>query len=124
MIQQPSGRLGVLLPGLGAVATTFIAGVEALRRGLTTPIGSLTQAGTLAPEPGLRSMPIARMIPLAELSALEFGAWDVYPDNAYEAAVKADVLSAAHRAALKPFLEGITPWPAVFDERYVTRLKG
>jgi myo-inositol-1-phosphate synthase len=116
--------LGILLPGLGAVATTFIAGVEAIRRGLAKPVGSLSQAGMLAPEQGARNMPVGTMIPLVDLTMLEFGAWDVFPDNAYEAAVKADVLSPAHLAALKSFLEGIAPWPAVFDERYVTRLKG
>src|SRR5947209_19105839 len=125
-IPPPEGKLGVLLPGMGAVATTFIAGVEAVRKGLSRPIGSLTQMGTvrLGKRTDNRAPRIGEFVPLATLDQLEFAGWDVYRDNAYEAARKAGVLSAEHLAAVRPFLEGITPWPAVFDPAYVTKLSG
>ena len=90
-IAPATGKLGVLLPGMGAVATTFIAGVESVRRGLTKPIGSLSQMGTvrLGKRTDNRSPLIKDFVPLARLEQLEFGGWDVYPDSAYEAAKKA-----------------------------------
>ena len=120
------GRLGVLLPGMGAVATTFIAGVEAVRRGLASPVGSLTQMGTvrLGKRTEGRSPLVRELVPLASLEDLVFGGWDVFPDNAYEAARKAGVLGAEHLTALRPFLEGIRPWAAVFDPVYVKKLHG
>jgi myo-inositol-1-phosphate synthase len=125
-IAPAEGKLGVLLPGMGAVATTFIAGVEAIRRGLCTPVGSLTQRGTvrLGKRTDGRNPLISELVPLAALDDLVFGGWDVFPDSAYEAASKAGVLGAEHQAALKPFLETIKPWPAVFDPSYVKKLHG
>jgi myo-inositol-1-phosphate synthase len=125
-IAPAAGKLGVLLPGMGAVATTFVAGVEAIRRGLSRPIGSLTQMGTirLGKRTENRNPRIAELVPLAPLTALEFGGWDIYQDNAYEAARKAGVLNVEHLAALKPFLEAVRPWPAVFDPAYVKKLHG
>src|SRR5512136_1455777 len=93
-IKPAEGKLGVLLPGLGAVATTFIAGVQAVRRGLALPIGSLTQLGTI--RVGLRTEArfpkIKEFVPLAKLDDLVFGGWDIFEDNCYEAAVHAGVL--------------------------------
>jgi len=125
-IAPAQGRLGVLLPGMGAVATTFIAGVEAIRRGLSRPIGSLTQMGTvrLGKRTDGRNPRISDLVPLAPLKDVVFGGWDIYRDDAYEAAQKAGVLNHEHLAALKPFLETVKPWPAVFDPAYVKRLQG
>jgi myo-inositol-1-phosphate synthase len=125
-IRPAEGKVGVLLPGMGAVATTFIAGVEAIRRGLSRPIGSLTQMGTvrLGKRTENRSPRIGEFVPLARVEDLVFGGWDVYEDDAYEAARKAGVLSAEHLAALQPFLQTIRPWPAVFDPAYVKKLSG
>jgi myo-inositol-1-phosphate synthase len=125
-IRPAEGKLGVLLPGMGAVATTFIAGVEAIRRGLSRPIGSLTQMGTvrLGKRTENRSPRINEFVPLASVDDLVFGGWDVFEDDAHEAARKAGVLSSEHLAALRPFLETIRPWPAVFDPAYVKKLSG
>jgi myo-inositol-1-phosphate synthase len=125
-IRPADGKLGVLVPGMGAVATTFIAGVEAVRRGLSKPIGSLTQMGTvrLGKRTDNRSPLIKDFVPIAPLENIRFGGWDIYPDSAYEAARKAGVLSNEHLQALKPFLETVKPWPAVFDPAYVKKLSG
>jgi myo-inositol-1-phosphate synthase len=125
-IAPAKGKLGVLLPGMGAVATTFMAGVEAIRKGLSRPIGSLTQMGTvrLGKRTEGRSPLIKDLVPLASLDDVVFGGWDVYGDNAYEAARKAGVLHREHLDQLRPFLETIKPWPAVFDPVYVKRLHG
>jgi myo-inositol-1-phosphate synthase len=125
-IRPASGKLGVLLPGMGAVATTFVAGVEAIRTGLVKPVGSLTQQGTirLGKRTDNRCPRIDEFVPLAPLSSIEFGGWDIFEDNVYEAAKKAGVLNNEHLAALKPFLETIKPWPAVFDPQYVKKLHG
>jgi myo-inositol-1-phosphate synthase len=125
-IAPAEGKLGVLLPGLGAVATTFMAGVEAIRKGLSRPIGSLTQMGTvrLGKRTENRVPRIGEFVPLASLDQLEFAGWDVYRDNAYEAARKAGVLHNEHLAEVRPFLEKIKPWPAVFDPVYVKKLSG
>jgi myo-inositol-1-phosphate synthase len=125
-IAPAEGKLGVLLPGMGAVATTFIAGVEAIRKGLSRPIGSLTQMGTvrLGKRTENRVPRIGEFVPLASLDQLEFAGWDVYRDNAYEAARKAGVLHNEHLAQVRPFLEKIKPWPAVFDPVYVKKLSG
>jgi myo-inositol-1-phosphate synthase len=125
-IRPAEGKLGVLLPGMGAVATTFVAGVEAIRRGLSRPIGSLTQMGTirLGKRTENRSPRIADFVPLARLEDLVFAGWDVYRDNAYEAARKAGVLNPEHLQQLRPFLETVRPWPAVFDPAYVKKLSG
>ncbi len=125
-IAPAEGKLGVLLPGMGAVATTFMAGVEAIRKGMSRPIGSLTQMGTvrLGKRTEGRSPRIDELVPIARLDDIVFGGWDVYGDNAYEAAGKAGVLHAEHLQALRGFLEKIKPWPAVFDPVYVKRLHG
>ena len=125
-IRPASGRLGILTPGLGAVATTFIAGVESVRRGLSSPIGSLTQMATirLGKRTENRSPLIKDFVPLAGLDDLVFGAWDPIPDDALEAARNAGVLEERHLAPIAEFLSGIKPMPAVFDPKYVTRLTG
>ena len=126
MIRPATGKLGILTPGLGAVATTFIAGVEAVRRGASRPIGSLTQMATirLGKRTENRSPLIRDLVPLARLDDIVFGAWDPIPDDAYTAAQKAGVLSPQDLEPLKDFLSAIHPMPAVFDQRYVTRLHG
>jgi len=125
-IAPARGKLGVLLVGLGAVSTTFIAGVLAIRKGLSKPIGSLTQMGTirLGKRTDGRSPRIADMFPLASLDDVVFGGWDLFTENCYEAARTAGVLEPALLDQIKPELEAITPWPAVFDQRYVKRLAG
>jgi myo-inositol-1-phosphate synthase len=125
-IQKPTGKLGVLLPGMGAVATTFIAGVEAVRRGHAKPIGSLTQMGTirLGKRTDKRSPMIKDFVPLAKLNDLVFGGWDIRKDNAYEIAAHGGVLETRDLDKEKKFLKGIKPMPAVFDQHYVKRLSG
>jgi myo-inositol-1-phosphate synthase len=125
-IPPPDGRLGVLLVGLGAVSTTFIAGVLAVRRGLAKPIGSLTQMGTvrLGRRTEHRSPPMREFLPLQGLESLVFGAWDCYPQDAYAAAVNAAVLEPSLLTTLRPELEAIKPFPAVFDRHWVPRLNG
>ena len=125
-IAPAQGKLGVLLVGLGAVSTTFIAGVLAIRRGLAAPIGSLTQMGTirLGKRTEGRSPRIGDVVPLASLDDLAFGAWDIFEENCYEAACTAGVLDRPALEQIRPELEAIRPWPAVFDQRYVKRLEG
>lgn len=125
-IQPAEGGLGVLLIGLGAVSTTFIAGVEAVRKGLGKPIGSLTQMGTirLGKRTEGRVPKIKELVPLAELGQLRFGAWDIFDENAFEAAITAGVLQKELLNQLKPELEAIRPMKAVFDSRYVKKLQG
>jgi myo-inositol-1-phosphate synthase len=125
-IASADGFLGVLLVGLGAVSTTFIAGVQAIRQGIARPIGALTQMGTirLGKRTDGRSPLIREFVPLAGLDALVFGGWDLFEDNCYEAARTAGVLEPALLDQVRPELEAIRPWPAVFDRRYVKRLDG
>ena len=125
-IAPAEGRLGVLLAGLGAVATTFIAGVEAVRRGTASPFGSLTQMGTirLGGRPEKRVPRIKDFVPLADLDQLVFGGWDVFPDSVYESAAHAGVLERAQVDELKDFLHGIKPMKGAFDQRYVKKLNG
>jgi myo-inositol-1-phosphate synthase len=125
-ISPAKGRLAVLTPGLGAVATTFIAGVEAVRRGLAQPIGSLTQMGTvrLGKRTEGRSPLIREMLPIAPLADIRFGAWDVFPDNAYESAIHAKVLDRELLDQLREPLEALKPMEAVFFPEYVKRLHG
>jgi myo-inositol-1-phosphate synthase len=125
-IRPAEGKLGILLPGMGAVATTFIAGVEAVRKGLSHPIGSLTQMGTirLGKRTENRFPRIKEFVPLASLNDIEFGGWDIFDQNCYEIAKNAGVLSYEHLQELKPFLETVKPWPAVFDPAYVKKLTG
>ncbi len=125
-IAAAQGKLGILLVGLGAVATTLIAGVYAVRRGLATPIGSLTQMGTirLGKRTDGRTPLIKDFVPLASLDDMVFGAWDIFEDNCYEAARTAGVIEVGLLDQLKDELSAIKPWPAVFDRRYVKRLDG
>jgi myo-inositol-1-phosphate synthase len=125
-IAPAEGKLGVLLVGLGAVSTTFIAGVEAIRRGRAKPIGSLSQMSTirLGKRTDDRSPRIAELVPLSDLGDLVFGAWDPIPDDAYTSAKVGGVLRDADVDPIKDFLEGIKPMPAVFDQAYVKRLEG
>ncbi len=125
-IAEPKGKLGVLLIGLGAVSTTFIAGVEAIKKGLGEPIGSLTQMGTirLGKRTEKRIPQIAEFVPLEDLNNLVFAAWDLFSDDAYTAASKSVVLESELLNQLKPELESIRPLKAVFDTRYVKKLQG
>jgi myo-inositol-1-phosphate synthase len=125
-IAEPAGKLGLLLVGMGAVSTTTIAGVLAIRRGLAKPIGALTQMGTvrLGKRTDARSPLIKDFVPLASLDDIVFGGWDIFEDNSYEAARTAGVLETSLLDRIKPELEAIRPMPAVFDRRYVRRLDG
>ena len=125
-IAEARGKLGILLVGMGAVSTTTIAGVFAIRRGLAKPIGSLTQMGTvrLGKRTEAKSPRIKDFVPLASLDDIVFGAWDPIPDDAYTAAKKAGVLEDRDLEPIADFLRGITPMPAVFDNKYVTRIHG
>src|SRR5881398_1498299 len=125
-IEAPSGKLGVLIPGLGAVSTTFISGVEAIKKKIAQPIGSLTQLGTirLGKRTEKRVPKIHDFVPLASLDSLVFGGWDIYGDNCYESAVKAGVLDKGLLKAVRPQIEKIKPWRAVFSHDYVKRLQG
>ena len=125
-IAPASGKLGILTPGMGAVATTFIAGVYAVNKGLSKPIGALSQMGRI--RIGKRteiSKPLIKdVVPLQDLNDIAFGGWDVFEDNVYEAAVHANVLDRNTLDALKPELSAIKPMKAVFDKNYVKRLNG
>src|SRR6478736_498295 len=125
-IQPAKGKLGILLVGLGAVSTTVIAGVLAVRKGLAKPIGSLTQMGTirLGKRTEGRSPKIGEVVPLSGLDELVFGGWDIFEDDCYAAAKTAGVLEPALLEQVRPDLEKIRPWPAVFDKHYVKRLAG
>ena len=126
-VNEASGKLGILMPGMGAVATTFIAGVLAIRKGIGQPIGSLTQLGHI--RIGKRtdgvSPAIKEYVSLAKLDDIVFGGWDIFPDNAYQAAIRAGVLDQhEHLAPLREELEAIKPMPAVFEQKYVKKLDG
>jgi myo-inositol-1-phosphate synthase len=125
-IAPADGTLGVLIPGIGAVSTTFIAGVEAVKRGLGAPVGSLTQLSTirLGKRTDGRSPLIKDFVPLAGLNDLVFGGWDIYEDNAYEAAANAKVLDKDLLLQVKEPLSAIKPMKAVFDPEYIRRING
>lgn len=125
-IQPATGKLGILTPGMGAVATTFMAGVLSIRKGLSEPIGSLTQMGTirLGKRTENRNPLIKEFVPLAGLDDIVLGGWDIFEDNAYEAALHAQVLDKDLLTDLKSELEQIRPMKAVFDKNYVKRLEG
>ena len=125
-IKPADGKLGVLLVGLGAVSTTTIAGIMAVRKGLAKPIGSLTEMGTirLGKRTEGRSPAIRDFVPLATYDQLVFGGWDLFEDNCYEAAKTAGVLEASLLDQIKDELSAIKPMPAVFDRQYVKRLDG
>jgi myo-inositol-1-phosphate synthase len=125
-IDKPNGKLGVLIPGLGAVATTFIAGVEAVKKNLAQPVGSLTQMGNirLGKRTENRYPKVKDFVPLADLQDIVFGGWDLYSDNVFESATKAKVLEPMLLHAVRPELEKIQPMKAVFDKSYVPNLDG
>src|SRR6185312_5528535 len=125
-IAPARGKLGVMLVGLGAVSTTTIAGVLAIRKGIAKPIGSLTQMGTvrLGKRTDGRSPKISEVVPLSSLDDLVFGGWDIFDDDCYAAARTAGVIEPALLEKVRPELEKIRPWAAVFDQRYVKRLEG
>ena len=125
-LKAPEGKLAVLLPGLGAVATTFVAGCLLARRGLAQPVGSLTQLGTirLGKRTDDRVPMIKDFVPLASLDSLEFAGWDLFPENAYDAAVHAAVLEDRHLRPIQEELSALEPMQAVFYPEYVKRLHG
>ncbi|HZR32694.1 MAG TPA: inositol-3-phosphate synthase [Terriglobales bacterium] len=125
-IAPAKGKLGVMIPGMGAVATTFVAGVEAVRRKIAEPIGSLTQGGTirLGKRTEARSPKIHDFVPLAGLNDLVFTGWDLFEDDMYASAVNAGVLETSLLDQIKPFLQSIKPRKAVFDRNYVRKLDG
>jgi len=125
-VKPAQGKLGILLPGMGAVATTFIAGVMAIRRGIGKPIGSLTQMGhiRLGKRTEGNSPAIKDYVSLAKLDDIVFGGWDIFPDNAYQAAVRAGVLESKDLEPIKEELEAIKPMTAVFEQAYVKKLNG
>src|SRR5262245_9842932 len=125
-ISSAKGKLGVMIPGMGAVATTFMAGVEAVRKGIAEPIGSLTQMGTirLGKRTDGKSPKIKKFVPLADLDDLVFTGWDLFEDDAYESAMHAGVLEKELLNQIKPFLRSIKPRKAVFDRNYVKKLDG
>ena len=120
------GKLGILLPGLGAVSTTFIAGVMLARKKALKPFGSLTQMQTirLGKRDEKKSPLIKDFVPLTALVDLEFASWDIFPDNAYEAAIKAGVLTKEHLDMVKDELEKIKPMTAVFDKKFIKNIEG
>lgn len=125
-IQPAKGKMGIVTPGMGAVATTFIAGVIAVRKGLGKPIGSLTQMGTirLGKRTEHRAPMIKEFVPLTDLNDIVFGGWDIFPDDAYESAVNAGVLEKDLLDKIRPELQTIKPWKGVFDQNYVKKLNG
>ncbi len=125
-LEKPSGKLGILIPGLGAVGTTFIAGVYAINKGISKPIGSLTQMGRirLGKRTQLNKPFIKDVVGIQPLKDIAFGGWDVFDDNVYESAMHAEVLDKNLLHELKPELEAIKPMKAVFDKSYAKRLNG
>ena len=125
-IEPADGKLGILIPGLGAVATTMIAGVEAVKKGISQPIGSLTQMGSirLGKRTENRYPKVKDFVPLAGLNDIVFGGWDVYSDNVYEAAMKAKVLEAGLLNAVRSELETVVPMKAAFDHDYAKKPHG
>src|SRR5580698_5202271 len=123
-IKPATGKRGIMIPGMGAVATTLIAGVEAVRRGFAKPIGSMTQMGTirLGKRTDNRTPHIKDFVPIAPLDDLVFTGWDIFGGNLYDAAKTAAVLERDQLESMKPFLQSIEPMPAAFEERYVKRL--
>ena len=125
-IKSNSGKLGVLMPGLGAVSTTFIAGALAIKAGVSSPIGSFTQMGTirLGKRNENREVSVNDFVPLAKVGDLVFGCWDILEDDCYQAAIKAGVLDKELLDQIKPELSSIKPMEAVFDKNFVKKLDG
>ncbi len=126
VVKPATGKLGILMPGMGAVATTFVAGVFAARKGIAKPFGSLTQMGTIriGKRTENQSPLIKDYISITPLESIEFGGWDIFSDSMYEAAKKADVLSSEHLEALKTELHAIKPMAAAFSEKYIKNIQG
>ncbi len=122
VLDAPAGKLAVLLPGLGAVGTTLIAGVLSARRGLARPVGSLTQLARVDDQPD--SLRLGEALPLARLDDVVFGGWDIFEENCYESAVNAGVLEQRHLEPIREELEAISPMKAVFDQQWVRNLDG
>jgi myo-inositol-1-phosphate synthase len=125
-IKPATGKLGIMTVGMGAVCTTLIAGVEAIRKGLAKPIGSISQMGTirLGKRTENNTPLIKDFVPIAKLDDLVFTGWDIFGGNLYDAAKTAQVLERDQLEQIRPFLEAIEPMPAVFDQYYVKRLEG
>ena len=125
-VAKAKGKLGILIPGMGAVGTTFIAGVYAINKGLARPVGALTQMGRirLGKRTELNKPFIKDVVDIHPLEDVVFGGWDVFEDNVYESAVHAEVLDKNLLDTLKPELEQIKPMKAVFDKSYAKRLNG
>lgn len=123
-IEPAQGKLGILIVGVGgAVSTTLISGVLSVRKGLSQPVGSITQMATIKMQNG-KEMPIKDIVPIADLKDIVFGGWDIFPENAYQAAVYAEVLKAKDLEPIRTELENITPMKAAFDHNYAKRLNG
>ena len=125
-VAPANGKLGIMIPGMGAVATTFVAGVEAVRNCIASPIGSITQMGTirLGKRTEGRTPKVKEFVPLAALDDLVFTGWDIFEDDMYTSAGKAGVLDRSLLEQVKPFLSSIKPRKAVFDHNYVKKLDG
>ncbi|MEW6056068.1 MAG: inositol-3-phosphate synthase [Bdellovibrionota bacterium] len=125
-VKSAEGKLGILTPGLGAVATTMIAGVEAVKLGLAKPVGSLVEMGKirLGKRNQNRTVDIKNFLPFSNLDQVVFGGWDIFTDNAYESAKNANVLESALLEQLRPQLEKIKPMAAVFDPEFIKRISG
>lgn len=125
-VAPATGKLGILLVGLGAVSTTLVAGVEAIKRGLSEPVGSLTQMGTirLGKRTDNRMPKIKDFVPLTPLDDIVFGAWDIFTDNAFDAAMNAGVLDKDLLNQVSEQLVSLKPMAAVFEQNYVKRLHG
>lgn len=123
-IEPAQGKLGVLIVGVGgAVSTTLISGVLSVRKGLSQPVGSITQMATIKMQNG-KEMPVKEIVPIADLNDIVFGGWDIFPENAYQAAVYAEVLKAKDLEPIRTELETIVPMKAAFDHNYAKRLNG
>lgn len=123
-IEPAQGKLGILIVGVGgAVSTTLISGILSVRKGLSQPVGSITQMATIKMQNG-KEMPIKDIVPIADLKDIVFGGWDIFPENAYQAAVYAEVLKAKDLEPIRTELESITPMKAAFDHNYAKRLNG
>ena len=124
--EAPKGKLGVLVVGCGAVATTFMTGVLMVRKGLAKPVGSMTQYDKIRVGKGAdkKYLHYKDIVPLADLNDIVFGTWDVYPANAYESAINAEVLKEKDINPVKDELEKIVPMKAAFDKNYAKRLTG
>ncbi len=125
-VKPATGRLGVLVVGLGAVSSTFMTGVLMTRKGLTKPVGSMTQYDKMRVGEGAEKkyLPYNEIVPIADLNDIVFGAWDVYPANAFESAMNCEVLKEKDILPVKDELEKIVPMKAAFDKNYASRLDG